>query len=487
MTKSVTAAILLGASDFPQYSYKPNAAFLRSKQDFRSYLQDSDVGFALQDDAILDLFDSHHVPSTQLVTIGKFLDRFDRQADREALRNLIVYYVGHGYFPWPSQEYHVALACTERDYESATGLKIPELANVIKQRARAFRRFIFLDCCFAAEALAAFQSGAEDAIAIKAGKAFKEDTPRRPVALPRRGTTLFCAADRDNVALSPEQYPHTMFTDALLRVLLNGDRSYPPDLTLAQVRDLTWENLDALYSKPVRPVLHSPDQSEGDIATTLSLFPNAWRHLAPNSDSELTTGRSNSTLSAPLPQTPQTQSPSTRPPIERELHLPQISVSAPETLTNADRKAPSVLEEHSSDVSENRPTGKVSSKRSRAVGYCGFALASLALEGFSVYLFLGGGKSLFDKTASALIYAAFCFLITLFLSIAHGQVLRVHVVAAAWGTCCALVAIPMSGALFQEQFASAHALFTYAASIMIITAVVCYITVAVMSRLPRNL
>src|SRR3984885_9177173 len=98
MQESVTAAILLGASIFPQHSYSPSPAFLRSKQDFRRYLQDSDAGLALRDDAILDLFDSDHLAGKQLVTVGWFLDKFNDQADRESLRNLIVYYVGHGFF-----------------------------------------------------------------------------------------------------------------------------------------------------------------------------------------------------------------------------------------------------------------------------------------------------------------------------------------------------------------------------------------------------
>ncbi|NKA36318.1 hypothetical protein GO300_04368 [Ralstonia solanacearum] len=107
MPDSVTAAILLGATSFAKHSYGTNLAFLRSKQDFRSYLQSDSLN--LPDEAILDLFDSYHSPSEQLRAIGRFLDQFSRQAAPEALRNLIVYYVGHGYFCGRRQEYQVAL------------------------------------------------------------------------------------------------------------------------------------------------------------------------------------------------------------------------------------------------------------------------------------------------------------------------------------------------------------------------------------------
>lgn len=274
MPDSVTAAILLGATSFAKHSYGTNLAFLRSKQDFRSYLQSDSLN--LPDEAILDLFDSYHSPSEQLRAIGRFLDQFSRQAAPEALRNLIVYYVGHGYFCGRRQEYQVALACLETGYESTTGLKIVDLADEIKHRARAFRRFIFLDCCFAAEALAEFQGGADDAIAVKAKSAFAEDSPRRAVAVPRRGTVLFCAADKDSVARSPRELEHTMFTDALLDVLNGGDPSYPPELSLNDIRDLTWEKLGTKSEEPVRPALYTPDQSEGDIAASVALFPNAW-------------------------------------------------------------------------------------------------------------------------------------------------------------------------------------------------------------------
>jgi hypothetical protein len=296
--QSFTAAVLLGASNFPLHSdtYAPNEAFLRSKRDFRAYLQDKETGLALPDDAICDLFDLPQLPSQQLVAIGRFLEKISKGVDRGTPSNLIVYYVGHGYFAGLRQEYHVALSCLEMGYDATTGLKVNELAEVLKERARSFRRFVILDCCFAAEALKEFQGAAEDAVYAKASGAFAEDTPRRPLPIPRRGTALYCAAGKDNVARSPKELPHTMFTEALLDVLHRGDPQCAPYLTLSEVKDLAWERLQG-YPNPVRPVLHSPDQTDGDIAAIVGLFPN--RGLKGESRIEVTAGAPPTAAAAP--------------------------------------------------------------------------------------------------------------------------------------------------------------------------------------------
>jgi hypothetical protein len=134
---------------------------------------------------------------------------------------------------------------------------VAELADVIKQRARQFRRYAFLDCCFAAEALKTFQG--TEAVSRKVVAAFDENLPRRTIEFPRRGTALFCAADKDSVARSPLELERTMFIDALLSALTAGDAQYGDRMTLADVSELVWERLFDGYKDPVRPALHCPD------------------------------------------------------------------------------------------------------------------------------------------------------------------------------------------------------------------------------------
>ncbi|MBC8739821.1 hypothetical protein F6X40_24210 [Paraburkholderia sp. UCT31] len=277
---SVTAVILLGASQFPEHGgYEANPSFLRSKQDFRAYLQDADNGLGIPDENILDLFDSNELPPLQLVAIGDFLDGFSQLSQPGELRNLIVYYVGHGFFCGMQQEYHLAVASIRMNYESPTGLRIVDLAENIKQHASAYRRFIFLDCCFAAEAFKVFQGAAAQAIARNACDAFADDAPRFPQETPPRGTALFCAASKDHVAKSPSDAPRTVFAEGLLEVLTTGDRYAPPELTLYQLEELTWKRIRDKFptSMQVKPEVHSPDQSAGNIASRVSLFPNAYR------------------------------------------------------------------------------------------------------------------------------------------------------------------------------------------------------------------
>jgi hypothetical protein len=95
----VSAAILLGASVFPRHSFPVSEPFLRTKQDLQAYLMRAQVGLGLSDAAVLDLFDSPRHPGEQLVAIGEFLDRLVQTSGQGALRNLLVYYVGHGLFP----------------------------------------------------------------------------------------------------------------------------------------------------------------------------------------------------------------------------------------------------------------------------------------------------------------------------------------------------------------------------------------------------
>lgn len=278
MSSDFTAAILLGASNYPKHDYGNSTAFLRSKQDFHKYLQDADTGLGLLDEAILDLFNSPYPSSSQVLQIGQFLDGITRKVDRLADRNLVIYYVGHGYFAGQSYDYHLALADLVTGYESITGLRMAGLGDVLKHKAGSFRRFLVLDCCFAAAAFRHFQGTVEDVIRVEAMKAFGEDIHRR-AENPKRGCAMLCASPHDSVALAPAGMARTMFSEALLYVLRNGDAQYPPFLNLAQLKELTWERLRNTHGDPVRPVLHSPDQSHGDIAT-VAFFPNSCRKSA---------------------------------------------------------------------------------------------------------------------------------------------------------------------------------------------------------------
>ena len=65
----------------------------------------------------------------------------------------------------------------------------------------------------------------------------------------------------------------TMFTKAFLDALIQGTPSPQDRLTLRDVKDIATDLLSEIRSAP-KPVVHSPDQSEGDVAD-IPFFPNA--------------------------------------------------------------------------------------------------------------------------------------------------------------------------------------------------------------------
>jgi WXXGXW repeat (2 copies) len=275
---SISGAIFLGAWKFPRNTAFTNDVFRNSKSDFEDYLRCPDpVGLGLSSSRVLDLFNSPLEPGAQLRQIGDFTEQL-RDESPDATRDLIVYYVGHGYFSGGNRDLYVALASMDPDVPDTTGLRLASLGVVIKRYSKSFRVFYILDCCFAGEALRALQAGGEG-VAAAAGAALKVEAPRANSATPRRGSALLCATSKDDFALAPRGLGRTVFSDALVETLRSGDIELGPRLTVAQVADLVWDRIKAKHRDApeyqVRPVLHAPDQSDGDISTHVPLFPNS--------------------------------------------------------------------------------------------------------------------------------------------------------------------------------------------------------------------
>jgi uncharacterized membrane protein len=258
-------AVLLGASIFPN---APNLAaghaFSTSAADMREYLSD-ERGLCLPRRNILSLFDESRSPSEQLIEIGDFLERRTRDLKSEDSHpeDLLIYYVGHGLFTRGDQAYCLAVRSTNERNEGATSIRASDLAGVIKDNAAFMRRYLILDCCFAARIYREFQSGPLEAARVQLAN-----------ELPERGTALLCSSNANEPALAPQGLDHTMFSDALIQALRKGRKSCPSRLSFSELGSLIGENLRTAYPDNwVRPEVHSPDQREGDIAH-IPLFPN---------------------------------------------------------------------------------------------------------------------------------------------------------------------------------------------------------------------
>jgi hypothetical protein len=263
---SRTLAIILGASTFPESPQLLQGRFFyNSAADFKDYLLDPQA-MGLPPQNLLWLFDDSRSASEQLVKTAEFLTRRDLELKSSGARpdDLLVFYVGHGLFArGADQAYCLALRSTNEINEGATSLRAAELAGVVKERAAFMRRYLILDCCFAASVYKEFQSGPLTAAHVQIRKEF-----------PERGTAVMCSSNAYEPARAPQGLGHTMFSAALMRALRAGHNRGGPQLSFSELGDLVSENLRETFPDSwVRPEVHSPDQREGDVAH-LPLFPN---------------------------------------------------------------------------------------------------------------------------------------------------------------------------------------------------------------------
>jgi|SRR5215469_2739997 len=261
--------VIIGASRFPKTELSGGSPFSRSVEAFLAYLL-ADDGFGLRRDNVLDLFDDSRPAQQQLQNISDFLREKQRTGDAAQLpENLLIYYVGHGQFTPNDRKYCLAVRDTEGNNMGLTSVRGSYLAEVVRGGAMHLRRFLILDCCFAGSMLGEFLSSPGEAANVQMIK-----------DLPDKGTTLLCASSSQDVALAPTRLEYTMFSDALLKVLREGNPTLGEHLSMSELKLTLQNRLENDYpSGWPRPEVHSPDQREGDIAS-VPLFPNrAWSGL----------------------------------------------------------------------------------------------------------------------------------------------------------------------------------------------------------------
>jgi|GEM_PF-1197150 len=187
--------------------------------------------------------------------------------------DLLFYFVGHGGFVGRNSEYYLAVRCTSSANPAVSGIRMEPLATTITDRARYLRRFIILDCCYAAAAFTAFQAEGPAQVAIRQ----TVDLFKEKAKWVGKGTALLCSSGKKVPSLLTAEEDSTLFSRALLDVLSIKGNPYRPDepyLSLREVADLTEEVLgNMLDEQAPRPELHSPDQVDGDVAE-VPFFPN---------------------------------------------------------------------------------------------------------------------------------------------------------------------------------------------------------------------
>jgi hypothetical protein len=266
----LTLAIILGASHFPRArDLASGSAFENSAADFRAYLINPG-GLGLPRTNALNLFNDNRSSSEMLTIVAEFLTNAQLSSSEEAKpSDLLIYYVGHGGFSRDGQNYFLAVRATNEATPVASSIRISDLAAVILENARFMRRYIILDCCFAAEAYRAFQAvPGQLACSLLLDK------------IPGRGTALLCASGKNSPAIVPPNQRHTMFSQALLDALRSGHNALGPLICIEELADLIRTQLQSRYPEEwVRPEVHAPNQEEGNLAR-FPIFPNYSRQVA---------------------------------------------------------------------------------------------------------------------------------------------------------------------------------------------------------------
>jgi TIR domain/Caspase domain/SIR2-like domain len=269
-----TLAMMLGVSKCPKsphLSDLPGSA--NAAEAFYSYLTEV---FGLPEENIKDLFDSRKSPAEQLREIGEWL-----LTKKGALKDLIVFYTGHGGFTAGDQKFFLATRSTTELLEGATSIRIVDLSTVLKVNAPWARKYLIFDCCFASALVAEFTASPGLVAVDKTKEAF-----------PSRGTAILCSSSSENFSIGPPGGAYTRFSEVLFRVLREGDKRVPTDLSLHDVGKQVRERiLEEDPEERMRPKVHSPDQTEGDVSS-VRLFPNsALRSPATSRHGSLTSDR----------------------------------------------------------------------------------------------------------------------------------------------------------------------------------------------------
>jgi Caspase domain len=237
------AAIVLGASNWPEWPELDNEAFEHSHAGFAQYLREV---LKLDESRVLDLFNSRESPGELVRQMQDFLKQPGIMAS-----DVVVYYVGHGDVIPGTDDFALLTACASKDHPDSSGFHASFLFEATRQANARTRAHLIVDACFSAAATAAF------------GKPMSSS-----------GVAVLASASSADKSYAPNRSQATKFTTALLSVLRRGEPEGLRTLSLSSLRDLVEDELQALDVEDfTRPELHSPHQRKGNAAT-VGIFPN---------------------------------------------------------------------------------------------------------------------------------------------------------------------------------------------------------------------
>jgi hypothetical protein len=257
-------AIILGASSWPKApQLTASRLFSNSANAFKQYLVHPS-GLSVRPDQILDLFDDNRSFSDIDEEVEHFL-RIAAARSGSEIKNLVLYYTGHGVFSEGDQKYCLAVKSTRIGALGASAYRVSSLARTLNRVVPDARKFIILDACFAGAAQPDF---------IPQGPVAERMEEQTMAGFAESGTALLCAASAADVALAPVFGTYTMFSDALLNVMQSGSPNRGAYLSFDDIRTLAIQFIRQKHQDDaVLPEVHVPDQRRGDLAT-VKFLPN---------------------------------------------------------------------------------------------------------------------------------------------------------------------------------------------------------------------
>jgi hypothetical protein len=268
ISPELTIVIILGASEWPEApDFHNSQAFKNSASKIKEYFLDI---FKLPADNLLDLFDTDFGQEEILRHIDKFISNklAITGESSKRLKDLIIYFTGHGGFEGADSTYFLAIRHSTEKNLLASAINIHSLAHTLKKCAFSLRQFVILDACFASSATKAFQTNSlQEVVSQQAKIAFHEPGVAIDEVVPESGTTLLCSSSPHVPSKIADDQSYTMFSHGLINVLAQGSKKARRYLSIADIKKLTWDFLFLTYGdKAPRPEVHSPNQSNGDIA-----------------------------------------------------------------------------------------------------------------------------------------------------------------------------------------------------------------------------
>jgi endonuclease G, mitochondrial len=259
--------LLLGAARYPRRGDLALPAFPVAHAAFKAAMIEGHSPIVAPEDC-LDLFDDDSAWVNQQSRVDEWLGEKRREAARPEA--LILYYVGHGGIEKGEQVY-LTINSTNKLDPYFSSVPRDSLAKLLRFSASDYRKFLILDCCFAASIIKTLQSSTP--IQDKMNLELRE--VGKAVSKPDSGgLAALCASSSLASANANGRDGLTQFTDGLLCALRAGDPSSPSDLSFETVRALLERQLHEHYGvEAVPPSSYFADDFYEPVHQ-LPLFPN---------------------------------------------------------------------------------------------------------------------------------------------------------------------------------------------------------------------